>query len=58
MLGLKSPIRKKHYASCKNFFSHLKSESLKLSPPQTKEKLIRQVKDYIDWYNYDKPQET
>ena len=44
-------------APCENFFSHLKSESLTLFPPESQKQLIRQIKDYIDWYNMDRPQE-
>ena len=44
-------------ACCKNFFSHLKSESLKLHIPENKASLINQIDDYILWYNTDRPQE-
>ena len=36
--------------SCKNFFLHFKSESLRLSPSQIGEKLIQQAKAYSDKY--------
>ncbi|HFQ7505613.1 TPA: IS3 family transposase [Streptococcus agalactiae] len=45
-------------ASYENFFSHLKSESLRLFPPDNREELIKQIRDYMDWYNYDRPQEN
>lgn len=45
-------------ASCENFFSHLKSESLRLFPPEDRRSLVRQIMHYIDWYNVDRPQET
>ncbi|MCB4936646.1 IS3 family transposase, partial [Streptococcus mutans] len=44
-------------AACENFFSHLKSESLRLFPPKDKRTLIRQIREYINWYNYHRPQE-
>ncbi|MDQ8759734.1 IS3 family transposase, partial [Streptococcus ruminantium] len=44
-------------ASCENFFSHLKSESLRLFPPNNRDELSQQIKEYMDWYNYDRPQE-
>lgn len=44
-------------ACCENFFSHIKSESLDLHIPKDEESLIKQVDDYITWYNYDRPQE-
>lgn len=43
-------------ACCENFFSHLKSELLYLQPAQSEEELIKQVNDYILWYNTDRPQ--
>ena len=42
---------------CENFFSHLKSESISLNIPQDQQSLIKQVHDYITWYNYDRPQQ-
>ncbi|WP_156021154.1 IS3 family transposase, partial [Streptococcus ruminantium] len=36
-------------AVCENFFSHLKSESLRLFPPENKETLVHQIREYIDW---------
>ncbi|WP_227989431.1 IS3 family transposase, partial [Streptococcus ruminantium] len=44
-------------AVCENFFSHLKSESLRLFPPENKETLVHQIREYIDWYNHHRPQE-
>lgn len=44
-------------AACENFFSHLKSESLRLFPPEDREALIQQIREYIDWYNCHRPQE-
>ena len=44
-------------ACCENFFSHLKSESLELHIPNNEDTLIKQVHDYIHWYNYNRPQE-
>lgn len=44
-------------ASCENFFSHLKSESLELHVPENEQELFQQVDDFILWYNYDRPQE-
>lgn len=44
-------------AACENFFSHLKSESLRLFPPKDRETLVHQIKEYIDWYNHHRPQE-
>ncbi|MEI4780760.1 IS3 family transposase [Streptococcus pasteurianus] len=44
-------------AACENFFSHLKSESLRLFPPEDRETLVRQIREYTDWYNYHRPQE-
>ncbi|MGQ7359036.1 IS3 family transposase [Streptococcus suis] len=44
-------------AACENFFSHLKSESLKLFPPEDREALVQQIREYIDWYNCHRPQE-
>lgn len=43
-------------ACCENFFYHLKSELIYLRPAQSEEELIKQVKDYILWYNTDRPQ--
>lgn len=43
-------------ACCENFFSHLKSELLYLQPAKSEQELIKQVNDYIIWYNYDRPQ--
>ena len=43
-------------ACCENFFSHLKSELLYLQPAQSEKELIKQVNDYIIWYNNDRPQ--
>ncbi|KAF6606891.1 MULTISPECIES: IS3 family transposase, partial [unclassified Lactococcus] len=43
-------------ACCENFFSHLKSELLHLKPAPSEEELIKQVNDYIIWYNNDRPQ--
>ena len=43
-------------ACCENFFSHLKSESLYLQPAISEQELIKQVNDYIIWYNNDRPQ--
>ena len=43
--------------ACESLFSHLKSESLRLYPPEDMETLIRQIRNYIDWYNYHGPQE-
>ena len=43
-------------ACCENFFSHLKSELLYLQPANSEQELIQQVNDYINWYNYDRPQ--
>lgn len=43
-------------ACCENFFSHLKSESLYLQPEKSERELIKQVNDYIIWYNNDRPQ--
>ena len=45
-------------AACENFFSHLKSESLRLFPPEDRETLVRQIREYTDWYNYHRPQKT
>lgn len=45
-------------ACCENFFSHLKSESLKLHIPKNEETLIKQTDEYIYWYNYNRPQEN
>ncbi|MGH2276170.1 IS3 family transposase [Streptococcus uberis] len=36
---------------------HFKSESLRLFSPSNIEELIKQIKNYLDWYNYDRPQE-
>ena len=44
-------------ACCENFFSHLKSESLELKVPIDEKDLIRRIKQYIMWYNTDRPQE-
>jgi len=44
-------------ACCENFFSHLKSESIELNVPASEENLIKQVNDYIHWYNHNRPQE-
>jgi len=44
-------------ASCENFFSHIKSESLNLIIPDNEEDLINRVNEYIEWYNNDRPQE-
>ena len=45
-------------ACCENFFSHLKSESLSLHKPETRDdELIQQIGRYIQWYNFDRPQE-
>ncbi|WP_419152999.1 IS3 family transposase [Streptococcus sanguinis] len=44
-------------ACCENFFSHLKSESLSLHKPETRDELIQQIGYYIQWYNFDRPQE-
>ena len=44
-------------ACCENFFSHLKSESLSLHKPETRDELIQQIGCYIQWYNFDRPQE-
>ncbi|EMC20185.1 IS3 family transposase, partial [Streptococcus mutans] len=44
-------------AACENFFSHLKSESLRPFSPKDKRTLIRQIREYINWYNYHRPQE-
>ncbi|HFI0781796.1 TPA: IS3 family transposase, partial [Streptococcus suis] len=38
-------------AACENFFSHMKSESLRLFPPEDREALVQQIREYIDWYN-------
>ncbi|MCT0449905.1 IS3 family transposase [Lactococcus lactis subsp. lactis] len=43
-------------ACCENFFSHLKSELLYLQPAKSEQELIKQVNDYVIWYNYDRPQ--
>ncbi|WP_322546395.1 IS3 family transposase [Streptococcus pyogenes] len=45
------------YILTKDFFPHLKSESLRLFPPSNIEELIQQIKNCMDWYNYDRPQE-
>ena len=45
-------------AACENFFSHLKSESLRLFPPEDRETLVRQIREYTDWYNYHRPQKN
>ncbi|WP_155965182.1 IS3 family transposase, partial [Streptococcus ruminantium] len=26
-------------------------------PPNNRDELIQQIKEYMDWYNYDRPQE-
>lgn len=44
-------------ACCENFFSHLKSEFIELNVPASEENLIKQVNDYIHWYNHNRPQE-
>lgn len=44
-------------AACENFFSHLKSESLRPFSPKDKRTLISQIREYINWYNYHRPQE-
>ena len=44
-------------ACCENFFSHLKSESLSLHKPETRDELIQQIGRYIQWYNFGRPQE-
>ena len=44
-------------AACENFFSHLKSESLRLFPPEDRETLVHQIREYINWYNDHRPQE-
>ncbi|MGT2958533.1 IS3 family transposase [Streptococcus bovimastitidis] len=44
-------------ACCENFFSHLKSESLKLHIPEDRASSTNQIDDYILWYNTDRPQE-
>ena len=44
-------------ACCENFFSHLKSESLELHIPKDEAALIKRIDEYINWYNYDRPQE-
>jgi len=43
-------------ACCENFFSHLKSESLKLNMPIDENDLTKRVKEFILWYNTDRPQ--
>jgi transposase InsO family protein len=40
----------------KIFFSHLKSEDIALDVPDNEAELVVRVKDYIDFYNYDRPQ--
>jgi len=42
---------------CENFFSHLKCESISLNIPSDEQSLIKQVNEYINWYNHDRPQE-
>ena len=44
-------------ASCENFFSHIKSESLELDIPIDENDLIKRIEDYIIWYNTDRPQD-
>ena len=44
-------------ACCENFFSHLKSESLELDIPIDENDLIKRVKEFIIWYNNDRPQD-
>jgi len=44
-------------ASCENFFSHLKSESLELEVPEDENDLIRRIEEFIMWYNTDRPQD-
>lgn len=44
-------------AACENFFFHLKSESLRPFSPKDKRTLIHQIREYINWYNYHRPQE-
>ncbi|WP_444851992.1 IS3 family transposase, partial [Streptococcus ruminantium] len=34
-----------------------KSESLRLFPPNNRDELIQQIKEYMDWYNHHRPQE-
>ncbi|MFM1638943.1 IS3 family transposase [Streptococcus mutans] len=35
----------------------MKSESLRPFSPKDKRTLIRQIREYINWYNYHRPQE-
>ena len=44
-------------ACCENFFSHIKSECLELFDlPEDEKSLIEAVDEYIQFYNYDRPQ--
>ena len=42
---------------CENFFSHLKSEDLDLDMSINENDLIKRVKQFIIWYNTDRPQD-
>ena len=44
-------------ASCENFFSHIKGESLELDVPEDEEELVERVEKYVKWYNNNRPQE-
>lgn len=43
-------------ACCENFFSHLKGECLELTIPKDEEGLKKAVREYILFYNTDRPQ--